>query len=161
MIEQIKGSSIMKNEGPDFIQRLNSYYMDGQVKSDDDLTLILESQNFIPHIQEMIEVHKYFLNQGHAREIPYDLAIDSWLEYVFSPIRQICEKRRKNWKTFSSPTKVAIIISIMTIWDYLKKQYSKNKKPISTTKAFYYYYYLTAPTKLHRIKYLLQFYFAR
>lgn len=145
----------MKTDYKNLTELINSDCLE----DDSSLSLIVSVPDMIEIVQEMIETHKWFLNLSYSGEIPFDKASDSWIEYVFSPVYDMCKKLKKDWNNFSNKTKLIIILSIIDVWDFLKKGYSKAERIISTTHAFWYYLYLTEDNKLTRLYYKMRFKF--
>jgi hypothetical protein len=73
-------------------------------------------------IYNHILVHKYFLNEGKDREIPFSEALVSWYKDVYLPIIQIIQDE---WLTLNFPGRSPsdLYVWIVKHWDFLKKKY--------------------------------------
>jgi hypothetical protein len=73
-------------------------------------------------IYNHILVHKYYRNQHIAEEIPFDQALVSWYNRVFSPIIRIIQDERL-YLNFPGRTPSDLYVWIVKHWDFLKKKY--------------------------------------
>jgi hypothetical protein len=73
-------------------------------------------------IYNHILVHKYFMNQNVAGEIPFEDAMVSWYNKVYAPIISII---RQEWLLVQFPGRTAsdLYVWIVKHWDFLKKKY--------------------------------------
>jgi hypothetical protein len=73
-------------------------------------------------IYNHILVHKYFINQGIEKEIPFPDALVSWYKNVYDPILRII---KEGWikLDFSGYTAGDLYVWIVKHWDFLKKKY--------------------------------------
>lgn len=69
-----------------------------------------------------ILVHKYYLNEGIEKEIPFDEALVSWYQKVYEPIIRIIEEE-KLCSRFPGRTASDLYVWIVKHWDFLKKKY--------------------------------------
>jgi hypothetical protein len=73
-------------------------------------------------ILEHIFVHKYYLNQKRADEIPFEAALYSWYENVYEPIILAIEELGL-LSRFPGRTASDLYVYIVKYWDELKKKY--------------------------------------
>jgi hypothetical protein len=73
-------------------------------------------------IYNHILVHKYFLNQHKAEEIPFSTALVSWYNKVYSPVINIIKEQ---WLLLHFPGRSPsdLYVWIVKHWDFLKKKY--------------------------------------
>jgi hypothetical protein len=73
-------------------------------------------------IYNHILVHKYFLNQHTAEEIPFSTALVSWYNKVYSPVINIIKEQ---WLLLHFPGRSPsdLYVWIVKHWDFLKKKY--------------------------------------
>jgi hypothetical protein len=73
-------------------------------------------------IYNHILVHKYYLNEGIAEEIPFSDALVSWYNNVYQPIEEIIRGR---WMKTNFPGRSTsdLYVWIVKHWDFLKKKY--------------------------------------
>lgn len=127
-------------------------------KSNDDLEILVSANLMLEKVRDSIETHKWLLNKVYTKEISESQAMDSWLEYVFSPIHYMFKRFYRNkWKTYTPNGKVATILSVMVTWDELKKEVSKEKRPISISKAFWFYLYIMELKKVKQVYYFTRY----
>jgi len=69
-----------------------------------------------------IFVHKYFINQELAKELPLDDAVRSWFENVFEPIVHMVQNDGLLLR-FPGRTNVDLYVLIVKHWHYLKEKY--------------------------------------
>jgi hypothetical protein len=73
-------------------------------------------------IYNHILVHKYYLNQRVAGEIPFTEALVSWYNKVYKPIIEIIREERL-YLHFPGRTSGDLYVWIVKHWDFLKKKY--------------------------------------
>ncbi len=73
-------------------------------------------------IYNHILVHKYYLNEHAAGEIPFADALVSWYNNVYKPIIDIIEEDRL-YARFPGRTASDLYVWIVKHWDFLKKKY--------------------------------------
>ncbi|MFP3089055.1 transcriptional regulator [Treponema sp. TIM-1] len=73
-------------------------------------------------IYNHILVHKYYLNQGIPKEIPFSDALISWYNHVYEPIIKIIKDERL-YLNFPGRTPGDLYVWIVKHWDFLKKKY--------------------------------------
>jgi hypothetical protein len=73
-------------------------------------------------IYNHILVHKYYLNQDLAKEIPFSDALISWYNHVYEPIIKIIKDERL-YLNFPGRTPGDLYVWIVKHWDFLKKKY--------------------------------------
>ncbi|MDR1108760.1 MAG: transcriptional regulator [Spirochaetaceae bacterium] len=73
-------------------------------------------------IYNHILVHKYYLNQGIPKEIPFPDALISWYNHVYEPIIKIIKDERLYFN-FPGRTAGDLYVWIVKHWDFLKKKY--------------------------------------
>jgi hypothetical protein len=73
-------------------------------------------------IYNHILVHKYYLNENAAGEIPFSDALVSWYNNVYKPIIDIIEEDRL-YARFPGRTASDLYVWIVKHWDFLKKKY--------------------------------------
>jgi hypothetical protein len=73
-------------------------------------------------IYNHILVHKYYLNQQVAEEIPLSEALVSWYKKVYQPIIKIIREDRL-YLNFPGRTPGDLYVWIVKHWDFLKKKY--------------------------------------
>jgi hypothetical protein len=73
-------------------------------------------------IYNHILVHKYYLNQGVSKEIPFSEALISWYNHVYEPIINIIKDERL-YLNFPGRTAGDLYVWIVKHWDFLKKKY--------------------------------------
>ncbi|MDR2135771.1 MAG: transcriptional regulator [Treponema sp.] len=73
-------------------------------------------------IYNHILVHKYYLNEGKEKEIPFSDALISWYNSVYQPVAQII---REQWINLNFPGRSTsdLYVWIVKHWDFLKKKY--------------------------------------
>lgn len=69
-----------------------------------------------------ILVHKYFINQGKAEEIPFRNALESWYRTVYAPIVTVIRSDRLEAR-FPGRTPADLYVYIVKHWDHLKRKY--------------------------------------
>ncbi len=69
-----------------------------------------------------ILVHKYFINEGLAEEIPFAQALSSWYAKVYQPAIQVIRDYRLH-RRFRGRTESDLYVWIIKHWDDLKKKY--------------------------------------
>lgn len=67
-------------------------------------------------------VHKYYINQTKKEEIPFDEALKSWYETVFSPIIKTIEDEKLDTR-FYRRSEADLYVWIVKHWDILKHKY--------------------------------------
>jgi len=72
-------------------------------------------------IYNHILVHKYYLNQGHSEELPFNEALVSWYKNVYSPIIRIIDEDRLCLH-FPGRSPSDLYVWIVKHWDLLKKE---------------------------------------
>jgi len=71
-----------------------------------------------------INGHKYYLNQGQEKEIPFEEGLISWFDNVYLPlVRVIAEE--KILKYFPGRTEADLYVWIVRHWDGLKRKYGE------------------------------------
>ncbi|MDR2746883.1 MAG: transcriptional regulator, partial [Treponema sp.] len=72
-------------------------------------------------IYNHILVHKYYMNEGTAEEIPFSEALVSWYRDVYQPIAQIIKEQ---WLALNFPGRSTadLYVWIVKHWDFLKKK---------------------------------------
>lgn len=70
-------------------------------------------------IYNHIEVHKYYINQGSAEEIPFGRALRSWYDNVYEPIADLIRSERL-LDLFPGRTVSDLYVYIVRHWDALK-----------------------------------------
>lgn len=73
-------------------------------------------------IYNHILVHKFYLNEHTATEIPFSDAIVSWYNNVYRPIIDIIEEDRL-YSRFPGRTASDLYVWIVKHWDFLKRKY--------------------------------------
>ncbi|MDR0596984.1 MAG: transcriptional regulator [Treponema sp.] len=73
-------------------------------------------------IYNHILVHKYYMNEQAAGEIPFSDALVSWYNQVYKPIIAIIQEERL-YLHFPGRTSGDLYVWIVTHWDFLKKKY--------------------------------------
>jgi hypothetical protein len=75
-------------------------------------------------IYNHILVHKYYLNEDIEEEIPFNDALVSWYNNVYSPVIMIIKQQ---WLlgNFTGRTEADLYVWIIKHWDFLKKKYGK------------------------------------
>jgi hypothetical protein len=73
-------------------------------------------------IYNHILVHKYYLNENIEEEIPFNDALVSWFNNVYTPVIMII---REQWllANFAGRTEADLYVWIIKHWDFLKKKY--------------------------------------
>jgi len=73
-------------------------------------------------IYNHILVHKYFLNEGIEKELPFSDAVVSWYKNVYIPVIAIIKEQ---WLLVNFPgrTEADLYVWIIKHWDFLKKKY--------------------------------------
>ncbi|MDR2194243.1 MAG: transcriptional regulator [Treponema sp.] len=86
-------------------------------------------------IYNHILVHKYFINQGIKKEIPFSDALVSWYQNVYSPIVHII---KEEWIKLDFPGYTAsdLYVWIVKHWDFLKKKYGLHYSLSKAAKDF-------------------------
>jgi len=72
-------------------------------------------------IYNHILVHKYYLNQDHKEELPFEEALVSWYKNVYSPIIRIINEEALCTK-FPGTSPSDLYVWIVKHWDLLKKE---------------------------------------
>jgi hypothetical protein len=67
-----------------------------------------------------ILTHKYYINQGLSGELPFEQALLSWYNSVYSPVIKVIEDERLAAR-FPGRTKGDLYVWIVQYWDELKK----------------------------------------
>ncbi|MDR3139652.1 MAG: transcriptional regulator [Treponema sp.] len=73
-------------------------------------------------IYNHILVHKYYLNQQSAGELPFSEALVSWYQKVYRPITDII-KQEGLYLNFPGNSPSDLYVWIVKHWDFLKKKY--------------------------------------
>ncbi len=73
-------------------------------------------------VLDHILVHKYFINQGKAEEIPFRDALESWYRTVYAPIAAVIRAERIDAR-FPGRTVADLYVYIVKHWDHLKRKY--------------------------------------
>ncbi len=69
--------------------------------------------------------HKYYLNQGQREEIPFEQALLSWYDNVFSPVAGVI--REENLLTyFPGRTAGDLYVWLVRHWDVMKRKYGQS-----------------------------------
>jgi hypothetical protein len=72
-------------------------------------------------IYNHILVHKYYMNQNHREELPFDRALVSWYNGVYDPIIKIIEEKML-CVNFPGRLPGDLYVWIVQHWDFLKKE---------------------------------------
>jgi hypothetical protein len=91
------------------------------VGSDD---LVFSEPGRYDTIKEHVLVHKYFLNQNMAEEIPFHEALFSWHENVYQPICQAIEAENL-LSLFPGRTVSDLYLFLVAHWDELKRTFGR------------------------------------
>jgi len=75
-------------------------------------------------IYNHILVHKYFLNEKMEEELPFNDALVSWYNNVYTPVITIIKGQRL-LVNFPGRTEADLYVWIIKHWDFLKKKYGK------------------------------------
>lgn len=105
----------------------------GKLTGDDSLDFT--SAGRYDEILEHILVHKYFLNQKRSDEIPFEAAVYSWYENVYSPIIAAIDELGL-LSRFPGRTASDLYVYIVKYWDDLKKKYGLNYAVADAAKGF-------------------------
>jgi SAM-dependent methyltransferase len=73
-------------------------------------------------IYNHVLVHKYYMNENAAGEIPFSEALVSWYNGVYKPIIAIIQEERL-YLHFPGRTSGDLYVWIVKHWDFLKKKY--------------------------------------
>jgi len=92
----------------------------GKLTGDD--ALDFTSPGRYDEIIEHILVHKYYVNQGRAVEIPFEEALFSWYENLYRPIAVEIEEQGLLAR-FPGRTASDLYVFIVRHWDDLKRKY--------------------------------------
>ncbi|MDR1059145.1 MAG: transcriptional regulator [Treponema sp.] len=92
----------------------------GELTGDQDLNFTIPGRYDV--IYNHILVHKYFLNETRDQEMPFEEALVSWYEKVYSPIIRII---KDEWlrTNFPGRSEGDLYVWIVKHWDSLKKKY--------------------------------------
>lgn len=72
-----------------------------------------------------INGHKYYLNQGQEKEIPFEKGLISWFDNVYLPLVKVIAEE-KILKYFPGRTEADLYVWIVRHWDDLKKKYGES-----------------------------------
>ena len=86
-------------------------------------------------IYNHILVHKYYLNQNHEDELPFNEALVSWYKKVYTPIINIIEED-KLCINFPGRKSGDLYVWIVKHWDYLKKKNGLHYSVVDAARDF-------------------------
>jgi hypothetical protein len=92
----------------------------GRITGDENLDFT--SPGRYDQVLEHILVHKYFTNQNRTEEIPFDEALRSWYQNVYSPIIAAIQDEGL-MSRFPGRTASDLYMFIVQHWDELKRKY--------------------------------------
>ncbi len=98
------------------------YEKTGFLKITGDASLDFTSPGQYDIVLNHILVHKYFINQDRAGEIPFREALESWYKTVYSPIAAVIREERIVGR-FPGRTAADLYVYIVKHWDHLKRKY--------------------------------------
>ncbi len=81
--------------------------------------IVFSATGMYSEVLNHIFVHKYYLNEGKEKEIPFETVIKSWYNNVYFPIINECRKL-KLLSAFPGNTEGDLYIWIVRHWDDLK-----------------------------------------
>lgn len=100
----------------------------------DDWNLDFTSPGQYDVIYNHILGHKYFINEGISEEIPFNEALISWYNKVYTPVMHVI-KKYKILRKFRRRTSSDLYVWIIKQWDELKSKYGKEVPLDEATKC--------------------------
>jgi hypothetical protein len=103
-------------------ERRRFYERTGYARITGDEGLDFTSPGRYDQVLEHVLVHKYFANQGRKEEMPFEEALRSWHDSVYSPIVEAIEDEGL-LSRFPGRTASDLYMFIVQHWDELKRKY--------------------------------------
>ncbi len=89
--------------------------------------LVFSSDLCWEELADHVKVHKYYLDREHGEEVSWELALDSWYETVFSPLKKASESEEIH-DAFPGTSNGELYMGVSHHWLFMK-QYEPEATP--------------------------------